>query len=254
MNQKTARNLAYEAFLDLAARLDCVGVEPRDDLGRPMFDGIAPDLAGRMARDRGLRLLGVSEVYGFNVWDAAREAEICALRDLAEAAGAETLSLIPCVDGREVLPLEEAMARIAPLFEGAAVRPLIEPIGFVTSSLRTKRPLIEAMARIGGFGMVHDTFQHVISGQAELFPAQTSMVHISGISDPEAALDDADDARRLLVEAQDRCGNATQVRAFLDGGYAGAFSFECTTAEVWDRPDLEAAIRASFELIEAAAA
>ena len=32
---------------DLAADLGCVGVEPRNDLGRPFFDGIAPDRARR---------------------------------------------------------------------------------------------------------------------------------------------------------------------------------------------------------------
>ncbi|WP_108261918.1 TIM barrel protein [Mangrovicoccus ximenensis] len=252
LNQKTARTLGFEAFLDLAARLDCAGVEPRGDLGRPMFDGIAPDLAGRMARDRGLRLLGLSEVYGFNVWDAEREAQICALRDLAEASGAETLSLIPCVDGRPVLPLAAAMARIARLFEGSPVLPLIEPIGFAASSLRSKRPLAEAMAEVPGFGMVHDTFQHAISGEAQLFPSETAMIHISGISDPAVPLDDSGDARRILLEAGDRCRTLAQIRALREGGCAGPLSFECTTAAVWDRPDLEQAIRASFGLIEAA--
>ncbi|MBB5535682.1 hypothetical protein GGD55_002386 [Rhizobium giardinii] len=72
INQKTARHLAYEAFLDLARNLDCVGVEPRNDLGRPLFDGISPSHAGAMARQRGLRLLGLSEVYPFNDWSEER--------------------------------------------------------------------------------------------------------------------------------------------------------------------------------------
>ena len=42
LNQKTASRLGFAAFLDLAADLGCVGVEPRNDLGRPLFDGIAP--------------------------------------------------------------------------------------------------------------------------------------------------------------------------------------------------------------------
>ena len=40
LNQKTAPKLGFAAFLDLAAELGCVGVEPRNDLGRPVFDGI----------------------------------------------------------------------------------------------------------------------------------------------------------------------------------------------------------------------
>ena len=70
LNQKTASRLDFAAFLDLAADLGCVGVEPRNDLGRPLFDGIAPGRAAEMARERGLRLIGLSEVYPFNDWNA----------------------------------------------------------------------------------------------------------------------------------------------------------------------------------------
>ena len=53
LNQKTASRLDFAAFLDLAADLGCVGVEPRNDLGRPLFDGIAPDArSGDGARAR----------------------------------------------------------------------------------------------------------------------------------------------------------------------------------------------------------
>ena len=39
LNQKTAPKLGFAAFLDLAAELGCVGVEPRNDLGRPSSTG-----------------------------------------------------------------------------------------------------------------------------------------------------------------------------------------------------------------------
>lgn len=95
INQKTARHLAYEAFLDLARNLDCVGVEPRNDLGRPLFDGISPSRAGAMARQRGLRLLGLSEVYPFNDWSEERANAIETLIAAAVESRAETISLIP---------------------------------------------------------------------------------------------------------------------------------------------------------------
>lgn len=56
LNQKTSPHLSYEEFLDLAKALGCVGVEPRNDLGRGLFDGISAREAGAMARERGLRL------------------------------------------------------------------------------------------------------------------------------------------------------------------------------------------------------
>jgi 2-keto-myo-inositol isomerase len=51
-NQKTAPKLGFAAFLDLAAELGCVGIKPRNDLGRPVFDGIEPVRAGEMRRER----------------------------------------------------------------------------------------------------------------------------------------------------------------------------------------------------------
>lgn len=72
LNQKTARHLCYEDFLDLAKGLGCIGAEPRNDLGRPLFDGFSARLVGSMARERGLRRLGLSEVYPFNEWSDER--------------------------------------------------------------------------------------------------------------------------------------------------------------------------------------
>jgi 2-keto-myo-inositol isomerase len=252
LNQKTARHLPFEAFLDLAASLYCVGVEPRNDLGRPFFDGIAPGRAAEMAESRGLRLLGLSEVYGFNVRDGEREAQIRALIEVAAETGAESLSLIPCVDGREVLPLRAAMEKVAPLLEGTVARALIEPIGFPASSLPRKAELVAAIAEFGvdRFGLVHDTFQHCIAGEKGVFPAQTGIVHISGISAPEVVLDAAQDAHRVMVDSGDRCGNLEQISDFLSAGYGGAFSFECTAPDVLESPTLERDMRESFEHIE----
>ncbi|KEO55415.1 TIM barrel protein [Thioclava pacifica] len=254
LNQKTARALPFEAFLDLAAELGCVGVEPRNDLGRPFFDGLAPERAAELARARGLEFPGLSEVYGFNVWDAEREGAIRDLIAVAEAAGAATISLIPCVDDREVLPLRAAMEKVAPLLEGSSVRALIEPIGFASSSLPRKAALVAEIEafRSDRFGLVHDTFQHCIAGDEGVFPVQTGIVHISGISDPDVALDAEQDAHRVLVDAKDRCGNLEQISAFLTAGYTGMFSFECTAPEVLESASLLTDIRRSFDYIDAA--
>jgi hypothetical protein len=95
----TVPNLSYVDFLDLAAKLECVGVEVRNDIDRELFDGVDPVEAGEMAKDRSLRLVGLSQVYPFNTWDAEREVAVRDLIAVAEAVGAETISLIPRNDG-----------------------------------------------------------------------------------------------------------------------------------------------------------
>jgi predicted xylose isomerase-like sugar epimerase len=57
--------------------------------------------AGEMARERGLRFIGLSEVYPFNDWNEDRRAAVAGPIETAQAAGAETVSFIPRVDGRE---------------------------------------------------------------------------------------------------------------------------------------------------------
>ncbi|ASY70099.1 TIM barrel protein [Sinorhizobium fredii] len=260
LNQKTARQLSYEGFLDLAKELGCVGVEARNDLGRPFFDGIAPRAAGDMARARGLRVLGLSEVYPFNDWSDARAAAVQGLIDTAEACGAETISLIPRVDGggtedglRQRV-LRDVMREILPMLQGRNVLALIEPIGFSTSSLKDKAELVEAIEAVGGparFKLVHDTFQHAIAGGGPIFPDYTALVHISGISDPLPPLDGRLDAHRILVDERDRCDTSGQIKAFLDAGYGGAFSFECTDSTVQESSTLAEDIARSFEFIEA---
>jgi len=260
LNQKTARHLSWAGFLDLAQSLGCVGVEPRNDLGRPVFDGIAPAEAGRMARDRGLRLLGLSEVYPFNDWNGDRANEVRELIETAHAAGAETVSLIPRVDGQGTQDgvrqqvLRETMRAILPLLDGTDVVALVEPIGFAASSLKHKAELVAAIDAVGGpekFKLVHDTFQHAIAGETEIFAPHTGIVHISGISDPQVPLDETQDPHRVLVDARDRCGTIGQIAAFRAAGYAGAFSFECTEPSLAAAPRLAGEIRRSFEYIEA---
>ena len=127
LNQKTVPKLGFAAFLDLAAELGCVGVEPRNDLGRPVFDGIEPVRAGEMARERGLRFIGLSEVYPFNDWNEDRRAAVGSLIETAQAAGAETVSFIPRVDGREgdgaerAKALRAVLAEILPMLNGTGV-------------------------------------------------------------------------------------------------------------------------------------
>ena len=62
----TAPKLGWQAFLDLAQDSGCVGVEFRNDLKGPLFDGADPLLVGGAVKARGFRLLASAEVKMFN--------------------------------------------------------------------------------------------------------------------------------------------------------------------------------------------
>ena len=255
LNQKTAPKLGFAAFLDLAAELGCVGVEPRNDLGRPLFDGIEPARAGEMARERGLRFIGLSEIYPFNDWSENRRTAVACLIQTAQEAGAETVSLIPRIDGREgdgakrANTLRAVLAEILPMLHGTGVVGLVEPIGFSTSSVKFQREATQAIESLGAddrIGIVHDTFQHALAGDADIVVQHIRLVHISGISGGSDILTDSLDAQRTLVDENDQTDTSGQMKRLLEAGYTGPFSYECTSPLIQNLGDPKTQIDASI--------
>lgn len=247
LNHMTTPRLDCRAFLELAASLDCIGVELRNDLAdkqltdAPFFDGEAPAVVGDYARSKGLRLLGLSEAYGFNAWSDAMRANVQLLIDQAVEAGAETISLIPRNDaptyaaGERDEALRRSLGEILPMLDKANMVALIEPLGFVSSSLRHKADAVAAIEAVGGqarYKLVHDTFHHHLAAEQDYFPDHTGIVHISGVVDPGLSPEQMQDGHRILVDGRDRLGNVEQIQALLDAGYAGAFSYEPFSADV----------------------
>jgi 2-keto-myo-inositol isomerase len=268
LNHMTAPRLNCRQFLDLAAELGCIGVELRNDLAdkklssADFFDGGQPSTIGDYARSKGLRLLGLSEAYGFNAWSDAMRAKIQLLIDQAKASGAESISLIPrndapkLTDGEKAAALKEALAEVLPMVKAAGLIALIEPLGFLSSSLRRKADAVDAIEAVGGqgqFKLVHDTFHHHLASETEYFPEYTGIVHISGVIDPSLKVHDMQDGHRILVDENDRLGNIRQIRDLLASGYAGAFSYEPFSPVVHAFVDPAKELRASMDYIRAAA-
>ncbi len=266
LNHMTAPGLDCRRFLVLAASLGCVGVELRNDLAdkklssAAFFDGEAPQAIGDYARSKGLRLLGLSEAYGFNTWSEPMRAKVQLLIDQAKASGAESISLIPRNDAPDwsaserMAALRGAIAAILPMLDKADMVALIEPLGFTTSSLRSKAEAVEAIEAEGGLGrfkLVHDTFHHHLAGGGPIFPEHTGIVHISGVVDPSLKPEQMQDGHRILVDARDRLGNIAQIRALTQAGYTGAFSYEPFSPLVHALADPEKALRESFDFITA---
>ncbi|EYD78221.1 Inosose isomerase [Rubellimicrobium mesophilum DSM 19309] len=163
--------------------------------------------------------------------------------------------MCPLNDGTPVAfdDLVAALKAMKPILDARGLTGLVEPLGFPVSSLRTKAEAIRAIEAAGGQGtykLVHDTFHHHLAGETEFFPEWTGLVHISGVTDPSVAVADMLDAHRVLVDGADRLGNLAQIRALLDAGYEGPFSFEPFATEVHDLADPTQALRDSIGVIE----
>ena len=136
LNHMTVPSLTMDQAVALATELDMVGVELRNDLDRPLFDGRAPTLDAT----GGMTVLALAEVKAFNAFDNATFDAAVALMDLAVLSGAQAIALIPQVGGSAVFTdgLRVAMQALAPELAKRALIGLIEPIGFTSSSLRSK--------------------------------------------------------------------------------------------------------------------
>jgi 2-keto-myo-inositol isomerase len=259
LNHMTAPKLGWQAFLDLAQDLGCVGVEFRNDFKGPLFDGADPLLVGGAVKARGLRLLALAEVKMFNDWSDAKRAEAEALMKIAVAAGAEAISLIPRNDGvatergesHKVTAL--ALRELLPMLRAYGLKAMVEPLGFEVCSLRYKDVLADVIDAVGGHGtyyMVHDTFHHALADGGPIYPDLTGIVHVSGVKDA-IYVNDMRDSHRVLVDADDLLGNVAQIRALRAAGYAGPVSYEPFAASVHDLADPKSALAASMEFIRA---
>ena len=264
LNHITAPGLDCRNFIDLASSLGYVGVELRNDLDskklatRAFFDGENPADIGEYSRSKGVRLLGLSEVYGFNHWSAEMADQVALLIAQAKESGAESISLIPHnesvnePDDQRLADLRNALALILPMLREAKLIALVEPLGFETSSLRKKREAIEAITAVGGgdsFKLVHDTFHHFIAGETEFFPEWTGIVHISGVVDPALKPNEMGDGHRILVTENDRLQNIGQIRTLSSMGYDGPYSYESFAPGVHKDARIAESLRASMRHI-----
>jgi 2-keto-myo-inositol isomerase len=256
----TAPRLAWPALLDLAVSRSCVGVEFRNDLPTPLFSGANPATVGQTAREKGVRIVGLSQVYPFNTFSEAIRSEVAQLISTAKACGAETISLIPRNDGtgtgngERQANLRLALKEIRPMLADAGMIALVEPLGFERSSLRFKAEAIDTIEAIGGrqeFRIVHDTFHHFLAGETEFFPEWTGIVHISGVTEQSLAPNQMEDEHRVLVGADDRLGNVTQLQKLRAAGYEGPVSFEAFSPAIHALDDPEPALAKSMEFIKA---
>jgi 2-keto-myo-inositol isomerase len=254
----TVPRVRYDALLDMAAALDCVGVEFRNDLPGALFDGADPAEVAQTAGDRGLRILALAEVKSFNIWsdDKAREAED--LMKIARACGAEAVALIPRNDGggrgngERQANLRVALRELGPMLADHGLIGLVEPLGFEISSLRLKSEAVDAITALGHadrFRLVHDTFHHHLAGEAEMFPEMTGIVHISGVTDPALSVGEMADGHRIHVDAHDRLGNIEQIMALIRGGYDGPISVEAFASSVHESADPAGDLAGSFKFI-----
>nr|WP_321986820.1 TIM barrel protein [uncultured Lichenicoccus sp.] len=230
--------------------------------GLPIADGTQATELREQAAEAGGSILSINAAQRFDQWNRAREAEAVALAAFARDAGVAALVLCPTNSpddarnaGERHRDLRRALAGLAPVLADHGIIGLVEPLGFAGSALRCKRDALDAIDELGlegRFALLHDSFHHAISGEQEIFPGRTGLVHVLGVEDPVVVVERMRDAYRVLVGSADRLGNLAQLRALIAGGYAGPISLEVFSSQVHDAEDAPAALERSLGFLSAA--
>ncbi|WP_457587952.1 TIM barrel protein [Ensifer canadensis] len=261
LNHMTTPTLPLDAFFALARSLGITSVEIRNDLGgNAILDGTPPAKVAALAAEHGLTIISINALQRFNEWNETRAAEAAHLISYARDCGAKALVLVPVNDGsgrangERQSNLKQALAALKPMLDAAGIIGLVEPLGFEICSLRSKTEAVDGIKAIGGdatFRVVHDTFHHHLAGEPAIYPEMTGLVHISGVTDRDAAILDLRDSHRVLVDENDTLDNIGQLRRLRAARYAGPFSFEPFADEVHALVDPAAHLKASMDYIEA---
>ncbi|PBB80068.1 xylose isomerase [Mesorhizobium sp. WSM3879] len=222
--------------------------------GQPRSNAVALGIPAAEVRsaaaEAGVGILSVNALQRFNEWTPARKAEASKLADYAAACGAKMLMLVPVNDGSWPAngerrgDLHAALKALKPILQSRGLIGLVEPLGFQTCSLRSKNEAAKAIAAVDGqsvFRLVHDTFHHTLAGETFFSCELTGLVHISRVNDPIHWIY----PDRVLAGSD----NGSQIRALLDGGYGGPFSFAPFVDAAHPLDDFAGALAASIDLV-----
>lgn len=259
LNHMTTPDMRWDDFLKLASELGCVGVEFRNDLQGPLFEGDAPEKVALLAAKYNLEILALAEVKMFNDWSDKKAVEANQLMRFAKVCGAKAVSLIARNDGKRmgeaerIEDLQTALSELLPMLKDYDLLGMVEPLGFELCNIRNKIDTVNAIDKLGAhdtFKIVHDTFHHHLAGGGELYPKHTGIIHISGVVDPSLSVERMGDEHRILVDADDRLGNVVQLEIMMAAGFDGPVSFEAFSPQVHEMSDPLSEIQKSFEFIQ----
>lgn len=213
----------------------------------------SPTQIAELSGEFGISILSMNALQRFDLWDDERANEAESLIAFCREAGIPNLVVAPSVSESgpaAASQLESALDALQPMLESTGVRALIEPLGFVRCSLRSKQVADAAITARGNpecFGIVHDSFHHAVAGE-QYYSPRTAIVHLSGVPDVGIPTAEWGDNLRILVDETDVLGNLDQVK-HLKRTYEGVWSFEPFSSRVGESPTLKDDLQRSIAYI-----
>ena len=131
----------------------------------------------------------------------------------------------------------------------------MEPLGFKQSSLRKKSIAVNIIKSLdtNKIKILHDTFHHCLSGEKDIYPDLTGLIHISGVSKgyiKNYVENTLTDDHRSIIDENDIIENVKQLNKFLNYDYKGFFSFEPFSNSLIQSDNIFESMKKSFDFIK----
>ena len=235
LNHILSPNLILKDFFALSNNMNIQNIEIRNDLPNVSLKAMEPNMIKELSKELKIKILSINALQKFNLWNDKRRKELIFLCEFAKKCNCKGIVLVPLNNGKFINHKERqkllynSLKKIKSILNNYSLIGYVEPLGFKTSSLRFKSEVAEAIDQISPkntLKILHDTFHHYLAGENKIFPKQTGLVHISGVSNNKLKTSEMLDKHRVLIDENDVLKNVDQLKNLIKKGYEGVFSFE----------------------------
>ena len=261
INQMIMPNSSFEEFITLAKKLNVKAIEIRNDIATNLIEENKPNQIKKICEENSIEILTINALQKFNIWNEERTKELIKLCDYASQTGIKAIVLVPLNDNsinnekdQEKL-LENSLNNIEKILQNYDLSCLVEPLGFKQSSLRKKSNAVNIIKSLdtNKIKILHDTFHHSLSGEKDIYPDLTGLIHISGTSKnyiKNYVENTLTDDHRSIIDESDILDNVKQLNEFLNYGYEGFFSFEPFSNSLIQSDNIFESTKKSFDFIK----
>lgn len=274
INRKAAPGLDLKDFIRMVADLGIKYIELRNDItgkvdNSTILDDYQPEEIKALLDEKGIQVVDIN-AQG-NMDSAAKlDENITSLEEMiriGRVLKVKNILFCPVRDENDLRTSEEKhqgavnnMRAYSKLLKENGMSGLLEPLGFMDSSLRTPWEAQEVIkdAGIDNFKLVADNFHYYLANvtqadfNTKVDPQMVGLVHLSSVINHKKR-EDLGDADRIMLDENDIMHADDHARMFENSSYNGLYSFEPFSPELykWDAEKAKKEIIHSINLINA---
>lgn len=247
INRKAAPGLDLKDFIRMVADLGIKYIELRNDItgkvdNSTILDDYQPEEIKALLDEKGIQVVDINAQGNMDL-AAKLDENITSLEEMiriGRVLKVKNILFCPVRDENDSRTSEEKhqgavsnMRAYSKLLKENGMSGLLEPLGFMDSSLRTPWEAQEVIkdAGVDNFKLVADNFHYYLANvtqadfDTKVDPQMVGLVHLSSVINHKNR-EDLGDADRIMLDENDIMHADDHARMFENSSYSGLYSFE----------------------------